>query len=173
LQRCWERSKAFPMCHPLLVCPGPSPPRTPGGDGTGLAREAPPFPFAGDAETFHGVEGTKAAGPSPCQARYLARFLSSMSATKATVPLMNSTSGHLHEPSGERSGQIGTGLLAGEARITGMPCIPRLSNRRSTDRSRAAQEGCGRRLVQRTSGESHSPFRLKFKTAGPHGLFQP
>lgn len=90
LQCCGERSKAFPKCHPLLVCPGPSPPRKPGGDGTGLAREAPQFPFVGDAEPFHGIEGTKAAGPAPCQANYLARFLSSMSAASRLhgVPLL-------------------------------------------------------------------------------------
>lgn len=78
------------MCHPLLVCPGPSPPRTPGGDGTGLACEAPQFPFVGDAEPFHGIEGTKAAGPAPCQADFLARFLSSMAAASRLhgVPLL-------------------------------------------------------------------------------------
>lgn len=72
------------MVQALLVCPGPSPPHQTGGDGTGLARVAPPLDFHGYAIQIHGFEGKKAAGPLPCQVLFLARFLSSEVAQNTT-----------------------------------------------------------------------------------------
>lgn len=66
-----------PIFHPLLVCPGPSPPLLGGRWDGANARSAAIRPFPSTSTPSHGFEGMKARRPSPCQEISLARFLSS------------------------------------------------------------------------------------------------